>query len=660
MQINSFQHTQILHRKNIRPGEVENQEHLRRPGADAFDRSQFGNDLGIAARIPVFLVDFARGEEFRNIPHIIDFLQGKSTGAQRLIGLTEKFFWYHRLYGFFDASPNGIRCFYRNLLSGDGAHQCIIPFTPRFKELPFVPRDQLGHGGALLRQMGLRVVPVMRGHDSRLRWGLRLDYVAHEQQIAMEHRMAAAEKINTATRMETDSFGEIAVPVDKYWGAQTSRSLMNFKIGGETMPKPLIRALGVLKRAAATVNMQIAGLDKKMGDAIVTAATEVMDGKLDDHFPLVVWQTGSGTQTNMNANEVISNRAIEILGGVMGSKKPVHPNDHVNMGQSSNDSFPTAMHIATAEQVKHALIPALQHLHKALDAKAREFKDIVKIGRTHLQDATPLTLGQEFSGYAQMIADNLVRLSDKGVLCSLMDLAQGGTAVGTGLNAKKGFDEKFAAEVAKITGLPFRTAPNKFAALAAHDALVDLAGVLNTTAVSLMKIANDIRMLGSGPRCGIGEISLPENEPGSSIMPGKVNPTQSEAMTMVAAQVMGNAVTVSIAGSNGHFELNVFKPVIIYNVLQSIKLLADACNSFTDHCVVGIEANRDRITQLLNESLMLVTSLNPHIGYDNAAKAAKKAHKEGTTLKEAAMALGLLTSEQFDQWVRPEDMIAPK
>ncbi len=470
--------------------------------------------------------------------------------------------------------------------------------------------------------------------------------------------MTAAMKIASTDRVETDSFGEIGVPSDKYWGAQTSRSLMNFKIGGETMPKPLIHALGILKRAAATVNMNIAGLDKKIGDAVVSAATEVMEGKLDEHFPLVVWQTGSGTQTNMNANEVISNRAIELLGGVMGSKKPVHPNDHVNMGQSSNDSFPTAMHIAAAMEVEHKLIPAMQHLRNALNDKAQEFKSIIKIGRTHLQDATPLTLGQEFSGYVHALDDNLVRV--KHALKNVFELAQGGTAVGTGLNAKIGFDKKFAEEVARITGLPFVTAPNKFTALATHDALVDLSGVLNTMAVSLMKIANDIRLLGSGPRCGFGELSLPENEPGSSIMPGKVNPTQSEAMTMVAAQVMGNHVAVTIGGSNGHFELNVFKPVIAFNVLQSIRLIADACNSFTDNCVVGIEANKERITKLMNDSLMLVTSLNPHIGYDNAAKAAKKAHKEGTTLKEAAMALGLLTSEQFDQWVRPEDMIAPK
>ncbi len=461
------------------------------------------------------------------------------------------------------------------------------------------------------------------------------------------------------TRSESDSFGNIDVANDAYWGAQTQRSLQNFKIGGETMPKPLIHALGTLKRSAAIINMQLSVLDKTIGEKIVSAATEVMEGKLDEHFPLVVWQTGSGTQTNMNANEVISNRAIEMMGGVMGSKKPVHPNDHVNMGQSSNDSYPTAMHIAAAMEITHSLIPALQKLRNALNDKAVEFKDIIKIGRTHLQDATPLTLGQEFSGYVQMIEDNIIRLGQKGILCELMELAQGGTAVGTGLNAKKGFAEAFAQEVANVTKLPFVTARNKFAALATHDALVDASGALNTLAVSLMKIANDIRLLGSGPRCGFGELSLPENEPGSSIMPGKVNPTQSEALTMVCAQIMGNHVTVTIGGSNGHFELNVFKPVIIYNVLQSIRLLADGANSFTDNCVVGIIANKERINQLMNESLMLVTSLNPHIGYDNAAKIAKKAHKEHTSLKEAGIALGLLTSEQFDQWVRPETMLGP-
>jgi len=460
-------------------------------------------------------------------------------------------------------------------------------------------------------------------------------------------------------RVETDSFGEIKVPADKYWGAQTQRSLQNFKIGGETMPKPLITAFGVLKLCAAKVNMQLGALDKKIGDAIVKAASEVIDGKLDGNFPLVVWQTGSGTQTNMNVNEVISNRAIEMSGGTMGSKKPVHPNDHVNMGQSSNDSFPTAMHIAAAYEIHYTLLPALKHLRGALDKKAKAFDKIIKIGRTHLMDATPLTLGQEFSGYAHQIADNIMRLEEGGVH-GLYELAQGGTAVGTGLNAKKGFDVAFAKEVAALTKLPFKTAPNKFAVMAAHDALVDVSGILNVCATSLMKIANDIRLLGSGPRCGLGEISLPENEPGSSIMPGKVNPTQSEAMTMVAAQVMGNHTTVSIAGATGHFELNVFKPVIIYNVLQSIRLLADASVSFADNCVVGIEANKERITQLMNDSLMLVTALNPHIGYDNAAKIAKHAHKNGTSLKEAGIALKLLTAEQFDKWVKPETMLGPK
>jgi fumarate hydratase, class II len=462
----------------------------------------------------------------------------------------------------------------------------------------------------------------------------------------------------SAFRTETDSFGPIDVPADRYWGAQTQRSLQNFRIGGERMPAPLVRALGIQKKAAAKANIDLGAMDSKIGQAILDAAEEVIDGTLLDHFPLVVWQTGSGTQTNMNANEVISNRAIEILGGEKGSKKPVHPNDHVNMGQSSNDSFPTAMHIAAVEQVHHELIPSLEHLHSALDAKAKQFADIVKIGRTHLQDATPLTLGQEFSGYATQVAYGIERV--KGILPRLLQLAQGGTAVGTGLNAKAGFAEQFAKNVEEITGLPFVTAPNKFEALAAHDALVEGSGALNTVAVSLFKIANDIRLLGSGPRCGIGEISLPENEPGSSIMPGKVNPTQSEAMTMVCAHVMGNHTTVTFAGANGHFELNVFKPVMIYNFLQSVRLLADASRSFTDNAVVGIEANEDRITKLMNESLMLVTALNPHIGYDNAAKIAKKAHKEGTTLVEAGVALGLLTPEQFDQWVRPLDMIGPR
>ncbi len=459
-------------------------------------------------------------------------------------------------------------------------------------------------------------------------------------------------------RVESDSFGNIDVPADRYWGAQTQRSLQNFKIGGETMPKALITAFGILKLAAARVNMQLGVLDKSIGDKIIAASSEVIDGKMDGHFPLVVWQTGSGTQTNMNVNEVISNRAIELSGGEMGSKKPVHPNDHVNMGQSSNDSFPTAMHIAAAEEIYNSLVPALKHLHSALAAKAKEFKDIIKIGRTHMMDATPLTLGQEFSGYAKQVENSIRRA--EAVLPALYELAQGGTAVGTGLNAKKGFAEAFAKEVAAITKLPFVTAPNKFEALATHDALVEASGALNTISVSLMKIANDIRLLGSGPRCGLGELNLPENEPGSSIMPGKVNPTQSEALTMVCAQVMGNHVAVTIGGANGHFELNVFKPVIIYNVLQSIRLLADAAVSFTDNCVVGIEANKERINKLMNESLMLVTALNPHIGYDNAAKIAKKAHKEHTSLKAAGIALGLLTAEQFDEWVRPETMVGPK
>jgi fumarate hydratase class II len=463
---------------------------------------------------------------------------------------------------------------------------------------------------------------------------------------------------NQNYRIETDSFGELRVANDKYWGAQTERSLGNFKIGGEKMPAPLIRALGILKKAAAIVNMDFGLLDQKIGDAMCKAADEVIDLSLIDNFPLVVWQTGSGTQTNMNVNEVISNRAIEILGGEMGSKKPVHPNDHVNMGQSSNDTFPTAMHIAAVEQIQHELIPALHHLHKALKAKSAEFNDIIKIGRTHLQDATPLTLGQEFSGYFVQIEYGIERV--KNTLPRLYQLAQGGTAVGTGLNSKKGFDSKIAAEIAKITKLPFVSAHNKFEALAAHDAIIEASGALNVIAASLMKIANDIRLLGSGPRCGLGELQLPENEPGSSIMPGKVNPTQCEALTMVCTQVMGNNTTITIAGSNGHFELNVFKPVMIYNLLQSIRLLADGCVSFTDNCVVGIEANRSRIESLRDESLMLVTALNPHIGYDNAAKIAKKAHKEGTTLKAAAIALDLLTEEQFDKWVRPENMLGPE
>jgi fumarate hydratase, class II len=461
----------------------------------------------------------------------------------------------------------------------------------------------------------------------------------------------------TDNRTETDSFGPIAVPAHRYWGAQTQRSLQNFKIGGERMPVPLVRALGVQKTAAALANMELGGLDRRIGDAIAAAAREVADGQLDDEFPLVVWQTGSGTQTNMNANEVIANRAIEMMGGVRGSKAPVHPNDHVNMGQSSNDSFPTAMHIAAATEIHGRLLPALRHLHGALDAKAHAFRSIVKIGRTHLQDATPITLGQEFSGYAAQIAFGIERVG--ATLPRLHRLAQGGTAVGTGLNARVGFDVAFARHVAAITGLPFVTAENKFEALASHDTMVEASGAMNVLAVSLMKIANDVRMLGSGPRSGIGEIALPENEPGSSIMPGKVNPTQSEALTMVCAQVMGNHVTVTVGGANGHFELNVFKPVIANALLQSIRLLADATVSFTDNCVAGIEPNRDRIKELVEGSLMLVTALNPHIGYDAAARIAKKAHAEGTTLRAAALALGLVTDAQFEEWVRPERMVGP-
>ncbi|HHI82301.1 MAG TPA: class II fumarate hydratase [Rhizobiales bacterium] len=459
------------------------------------------------------------------------------------------------------------------------------------------------------------------------------------------------------TRTETDSFGPLEVPADKYWGAQTQRSLQNFKIGGQTMPLPLVHALGIVKKAAALTNMQLKNLEPEIGEAIVKAADEVIDGRFDDNFPLVVWQTGSGTQSNMNANEVIANRAIEILGGKIGSKDPVHPNDHVNRSQSSNDTFPTAMHIATAQQLVHALIPALKHLHKALNKKAKAWDRIIKIGRTHTQDATPLTLGQEFSGYAAQVELAIERI--KSVLPRVYPLAQGGTAVGTGLNTKKGFDKKFAANVKKITRLPFVTAANKFEALAAHDAMVEVSGVLNTIAVSLFKIANDIRFLGSGPRSGLGELSLPENEPGSSIMPGKVNPTQAEALTMVCTQVMGNHTTVTIAGSQGHFELNVYKPVMIFNVLTSIRLLADAAISFTDNCVAGIRPNRDKIAELMARSLMLVTALAPKIGYDNATRIAKTAHKNGTTLREEAVRLGFVSEKEFDEIVRPENMIGP-
>jgi fumarate hydratase class II len=459
------------------------------------------------------------------------------------------------------------------------------------------------------------------------------------------------------TRTESDTFGPIAVPAERYWGAQTQRSIQNFRIGGERLPVPLVRALGLVKQAAALVNKDLGELDPRLADAIARAAAEVVEGKYDDEFPLVVWQTGSGTQSNMNANEVIAALANEILGGKRGGKSPVHPNDHVNRGQSSNDSFPTAMHIAAAREIEGRLLPALRHLHRALDEKARAFADVVKIGRTHLQDATPVTLGQEFSGYAAQVALGIARI--EATLPGVLALAQGGTAVGTGLNAHPEFGERFAAKVVELTALPFTSAANKFEALASHDALVFAQGALASLAAGLFKIANDIRLMGSGPRSGIGEISLPENEPGSSIMPGKVNPTQAEAMTMVCAQVIGNATTVSFAGSQGHFELNVFKPVIANAVLQSIRLLADASVSFTDHCVVGIEPNRERLDELLGRSLMLVTALAPKIGYDNAAAIAKAAHKNGTTLREEAVRLGHVTAEEFEALVRPETMIAP-
>ncbi len=462
----------------------------------------------------------------------------------------------------------------------------------------------------------------------------------------------------SSTRTETDSFGPLEVAADRYWGAQTQRSIRNFPIGGEKQPVALTRALGVIKQAAARVNVAQGSLDADLGGAIDAAAAEVVSGQLDGHFPLVVWQTGSGTQTNMNANEVISNRAIELLGGVIGSKKPVHPNDHVNMSQSSNDCYPTAMHIAVGRVTSDVTLPGLRKLAAALAAKSAAFAHIIKIGRTHLMDATPLTLGQEFGGYAFQVAQGVRRV--EAALANIWPLAQGGTAVGTGLNTKPGFAEAIAAEIAAITGLPFVTAPNKFEALAAHDALVEMSGALKTVAASLFKIASDIRLLGSGPRCGLGELRLPENEPGSSIMPGKVNPTQAEALTMVCVQVMGNDAAVGFAGSQGHFELNVFKPVMIYNVLQSLQLIGDAASAFTDNCVVGIEADEERIGKLMRESLMLVTALAPEIGYDNATKVAKAAHKNGTTLKQEAIRLGLVDAATFDRVVQPKDMLGPK
>ena len=462
----------------------------------------------------------------------------------------------------------------------------------------------------------------------------------------------------TKTRVETDSFGPLDVPCDKYWGAQTQRSLINFPIGWEKQPIAIVRALGVIKQGCAMANTDLGKLDADKGKAIQAAASEVANGLLDDHFPLVVWQTGSGTQSNMNANEVIANRAIEMMGGVIGSKDPVHPNDHCNMGQSSNDTFPTAMHIATAITARDVTLPGLRALHAALQTKTHAFDGIIKIGRTHTMDATPLTLAQEFSGYTHQVAMAIARI--EGTLPRIYELAQGGTAVGTGLNTPVGWGETVAQNMAHITGLPFVTAPNKFEALAAHDAMVEMSGALKTAAVSLFKIANDIRLLGSGPRCGLGELMLPENEPGSSIMPGKVNPTQCEALTQVCAHVLGNDAAVGFAGSQGHFELNVYKPMMAYNVLQSMQLLGDAAQAFTDNCVNGITANRDQIDKLMRESLMLVTALAPEIGYDNATTVAKTAHKNGTTLKQEAIALGFVDEATFDKVVRPELMIGPK
>jgi fumarate hydratase class II len=458
------------------------------------------------------------------------------------------------------------------------------------------------------------------------------------------------------TRVESDSMGQVEVRADRYWGAQTERSLHHFNIGFDVMPREMVRSLGILKKAAALVNEELGKLSAEKARLIERAADEVIEGELDEHFPLRVWQTGSGTQTNMNANEVISNRAIELAGGEMGSKRPVHPNDDVNMSQSSNDTFPTAMHIAAAEQMRK-LIPEVGRLRDAIDAKAEEFRDVVKIGRTHLQDATPLTVGQEFGGWAALLERDVERL--EAAMPGLYDLAIGGTAVGTGLNSHPEWAERAAAKIAELTGLPFKPHPNKFAALSAHDEIVFASGALKTLAASLMKIANDVRWLGSGPRAGIGELVLPENEPGSSIMPGKVNPTQSEALTMVAVQVMGNDAAIGFAGSQGNFELNVFNPVMIHNLLHSIRLLKDACRGFVEFCIEGLELNRARIDENLNNSLMLVTALNPHIGYDNAARIAKNAHKKGITLRESAVELGLLTAEQFDQYVKPEEMTHP-
>jgi len=486
--------------------------------------------------------------------------------------------------------------------------------------------------------------------------GLEIEQNAPIQERSTEPRKASAPL--GEIRVEKDTMGELEVPADRYFGAQTARSLINFDIGTDTMPPSVIRAFGILKQASAETNVELGQLDPQVGALISSACDEVISGALDEHFPLRVWQTGSGTQTNMNSNEVIANRAIEMAGGTLGSKSPVHPNDHVNRGQSSNDTFPTAMHIAAAEEIHHRLLPAVRHLHNSLAAKAEEFDEIVKIGRTHLMDAVPLTLGQEFGGYVSMLASDIRRI--EAAWDDLLELALGGTAVGTGLNTHIDFAEKVADKIAEKSQLPFISAENKFAQLAAHDAIVAVSGALNTLAVSLMKIANDIRWMGSGPRCGFGELSLPANEPGSSIMPGKVNPTQSEAMTMVCCQVMGNHTAITVGGSQGNFELNVFKPMMIYNLLHSTRILSDTCRAFTDKCVEGLEANEGVISSHLENSLMLVTALNNHIGYDNAAKIAKNAHSNGSTLRESALELGLLTNDQFDQWVKPNEMIGPK
>src|SRR6056297_478457 len=546
----------------------------------------------------------------------------------------------------------------RSGVCAQAAPMCSSPMAPSRQWPGPCARSLALHGRCRARSGGTCRPRASTGLRKR-REPAPIDAVARRPRPRLDGmRQHTGGTIMTATRTESDSFGPLEVPADKYWGAQTQRSIMNFPIGWETQPVAIVRALGVIKKACAMANKELGTLEPRLADAIVAAAGEVVEGKLDDNFPLVVWQTGSGTQSNMNANEVIANRAIEMLGGSIGTKEPVHPNDHCNMGQSSNDTFPTAMHIATAMTARDVLLPGLEKLHAALTDKVAEFDGIIKIGRTHTQDATPLTLSQEFSGYAHQVAMAIQRV--KSSLCHIHELAQGGTAVGTGLNTRPGWAEMVAKNMGEITGLPFVTAPNKFEALAAHDAMVEISGALKTVAASLFKIANDIRFLGSGPRCGLGELILPENEPGSSIMPGKVNPTQCEALTQVCAQVMGNDAAVGFAGSQGHFELNVYKPMMAYNVLQSMQLLGDASVAFTDNLVDGLSADEARIDKLMRESLMLVTALAPEIGYDNATKVAKTAHRNGTTLKEEAINLGFVDAETFDRVVRPDQMIGPK